>query len=150
MNTLKVRSLVNNDPNLSNHSLGSPCLQVGVSSSPLGYREPNNDETSVTTFLDSLLPFIHDQNSTVQLHVYLGKYVINPSTDDGEASSSHYLVEGAGKEFAWSRVLGIEHSLVKTRSAWKKSATFSSLENNPRIATDGGALRALKALSREK
>ena len=84
------------------------------------------------------------------MHVYLGKYVINPSTDDGEASSSRYLVEGAGKEFAWSRVLGIEHSLVKTRSAWKKSATLSSLESNTRTTTDGGALRALKALAWEK
>jgi hypothetical protein len=71
----QVHSLVTIDTTLSDHSHGSPCPQVGVSSSPPGYREPDDDETSLTVVLDSLLPFIRDQDSTVQLPVYLGKSV---------------------------------------------------------------------------
>jgi hypothetical protein len=69
------------------------------------------------TVLDSLLPFIRDQNSTVQLPVFLGKSVINPVVGDEEASCLCSIVEKGGKEFAWSRGLGLEYSPVKTRSA---------------------------------
>jgi hypothetical protein len=86
------------DPSLSNHSLGSPCPQFGISSSPPGYREPDDEETSLTVVLDSLLPFIRDQESTVQLPVYLGKSVINPTAGEGEASCLHaLLLKGLGR-----------------------------------------------------
>jgi hypothetical protein len=60
------------------------------------------------------------------------------------------LAAGEGKEYAWSRGLGIEHSPIKTRSARKKSATLSSLDSTTPSTSDGGALRAVKALAWEK
>jgi hypothetical protein len=92
---LTVPSLVTTVPSPSDHTLGSPCPPIGVSSSPPGYREPKEDETSLNAVLDSLLPFIRDQNSTVQLPVYLGKSVLDPATCDGEANSSCPHAEGA-------------------------------------------------------
>jgi hypothetical protein len=100
-------------------SPGASQLSIGLPSSPPGYREPDNEETSLSTVLDSLIPFIRDTNSTVQLLVYLGKSVIDPIAGKGEACCSRSTTVGAGKEFAWSRGLGIEHSSVKTRSTQK-------------------------------
>jgi hypothetical protein len=99
--------------------------------------------------LDSLIPFIRDQNSSVQLPVFLGKSVITPSVGDVEASCSCSLDEKGGKEFAWSRGLGLEYSPVKTRSARKKSFVESQV-TIPGTSTDCGALRALKALAQAK
>jgi hypothetical protein len=45
----------------------------------------------------------------------------------GEASCSRSSDVKAGKEYAWSRGLGIEHSPIKTRSARKKSTLDSSI-----------------------
>jgi hypothetical protein len=68
--------------------------------------------------LDSLIPFIRDTNSIVKLPVYLGNIVYDSSSGGG-ASTSRTHTEGAGKEFAWSRGLGIEHSPIKTQSSRK-------------------------------
>jgi hypothetical protein len=91
--------------------VGSPTLP--------GYHEPEDDEPSLHAVLDSLLPFIHDPNSSVQLPVYLGNSVIDPGVKSGESSKTCSLAEGVGKEFAWSRGLGIDYSPVKMRSARK-------------------------------
>jgi hypothetical protein len=138
------------EPSLSNHSHGSPCPHFEISSSPHSYRDPNDEETSLTTVLNSLLPFIRDQESTTHLSIYLGKFVINPPAGVGEASCLCSIVEGVGKDFFWSRGLGLEHSSVKTRSALKKSTILSSLETNTCTTTEGGALRELKALAQAK
>jgi hypothetical protein len=61
----------------------------------------------------------------------------------------HSAIE-ARKEYAWSQGLGIEHSPIKTRSARKKSTLDSSTVSVPQSSTEGGALRALKALARSK
>jgi hypothetical protein len=58
--------------------------------------------------------------------------------------------EKVGKEYAWSRGLGVETSPIKTRSSRKKS-TLATVDPSGQISsTDGGALRALKALARKK
>jgi hypothetical protein len=73
----------------------------GVSSSPppSGYREPEEDDTSLHAVLDSLLPFIRDPNSSVQLPVYLGNSVIRSANCVGEASLLVHMLKGQGKSF---------------------------------------------------
>jgi hypothetical protein len=60
------------------------------------------------------------------------------------------LVGEGGKEFVWSRGLGIELSPVKTRSARKKTSTVLKEDYVSHLPTDGRALRDLKALARSK
>jgi hypothetical protein len=60
------------------------------------------------------------------------------------------LVGEGGKDFSWSRGLGIELSLVKTRSARKKTCTELKEDYASHFPTNGRALRALKALERTK
>jgi hypothetical protein len=68
---------------------------------------------------------------------------------DAEASGSRTLDDKGGKDFAWSRGLGLEYSPIKTRSAHKKSFVESQA-SIPVTSMDCGALRACKALVREK
>jgi hypothetical protein len=86
----------------------------------------------------------------VKLPVYLGKSVIDDVATKGEANCSWSSAIEAGKEYAWSRGLGIEHSSIKTKSARKKMTLDSSIVSVPQTSTEGGALRALKALARSK
>jgi hypothetical protein len=55
------------------------------------------------------------------------------------------------KDYTWSRGLGIEYYLVKTRSAQKKNMDTTTL---PTVtcpsSSDCWALREIKALAREK
>jgi hypothetical protein len=55
-----------------------------------------------------------------------------------------------GKEFSWSRGLGIEHSPLKIRSARKKASIENVVEPTLQVSIDGGAHRALKALACSK
>jgi hypothetical protein len=153
-------------PDYVPHLVSSPnCIdqsQVIISSSsPLPWsdgtgvvpscRESEENDSSLSVVLDSLLPFIRDNKSIVPLPVYLGKFVYDDPIGGGKANTSGTRVEGTGKEFAWSRGLGIEHSPIKTRSSRKKLAgvTNQTCDIDP-SATDCGALRAMKALAREK
>jgi hypothetical protein len=85
-----------------------------------GFRESEDEESNLTAVLDSLIPFIRGNESTVKLPVFLGKLEQIPETSLGDASGKSTEGGVNGKEFAWSRGLGIEHSPVKTRSARKK------------------------------
>jgi hypothetical protein len=87
-----------------------------------GCRESKDNDSSLSDVLDSLLPFIRDQKSTIPLPVYLGKAVFEDSTGGDKPDTTVSRIEGSGKEFAWSRGLGIEHSPIKTRSSRKKLA----------------------------
>jgi hypothetical protein len=78
-----------------------------------GFRESEEDDSTLSVVLDSLIPFIRDTNATVKLPVYLGKVVHVSNSGEGDGTS-HTHTEGAGKEFSWSRGLGIEHSPIKT------------------------------------
>ena len=57
---------------------------------------------------------------------------------------------GSGKEYVCSCGLGIEHLPIKTRSTRKKYATLSSLDSVTPTTSEGGALRAVKALAQTK
>jgi len=60
------------------------------------------------------------------------------------------LVGEGGKEFAWSRGMGIELSPIKTRSASKKTSTELKEDFASHFPTNGRALRDLKASTRTK
>jgi len=81
-----------------------------------GYREPEIGESSLGVVLDSLVPDYRETQSPTPLPVYQGRTVIGKKGIGGEASSSEQREKGSGKEYAWSRGLGIEFSLVKTMS----------------------------------
>jgi hypothetical protein len=56
-----------------------------------------------------------------------------------------------GKDFAWSRGIGLELSPIKTRSCRKKlSQAVVKTTKIDSYSNDNGPLRAMKALAREK
>jgi hypothetical protein len=92
-----------------------------------GYQESQEGDSSLSTVLDSLIPYLRDNSDPTPLPTYLGNRVVNPSSiigDLGEASNSE---TEPVKTYAWSRGLGIEYSPIKTRSTRKKmQATVNS------------------------
>jgi len=113
----------------------------------LGYRETKEDDPTLNVVLDSLIQFIQENNTSIKLPIYSGKAVIC-SAKGLEANSSELHNEGSGKEYAWSRGLGIEHSPIKTQITQKKLVVLATniVESTP-SSTDCGPLRALKALA---
>jgi hypothetical protein len=76
---------------------------------------------------------------------------VDDSFVGGKPNASTSRVEGTGKEVAWSRGLGIEHSPIKTRSFGKKLPGVTNQTCVDDSSTmDCGALRAMKALARGK
>jgi hypothetical protein len=49
-----------------------------------GFRESEEDESTLSVVLDSLIPFIRDTNTSIKLPTYMGKAIIDPSSDSGE------------------------------------------------------------------
>jgi len=82
----------------------------------LGYREPEEDESSLIIVLDSSIPFIRDNNAPLKLPTYLGKAIHDPAVQS-EATSSKTLPAREGKEFTWYRGIGLELSPIKTQSS---------------------------------
>jgi hypothetical protein len=70
---------------------------TSLPSTPPGYREPKDEESSLSAVLDSLIPFIRGNDSNVQLPVYLGKSIIDDVAGKGEASCSRSSDVEAGK-----------------------------------------------------
>jgi len=118
--------------------------------SPPGYREPKEDASTLSAVLDLFIPFLHGSEAYVPLPTFLGKKPIDPGVERGQANTSSVPATEGGKEFSWSRGLGIELSPIKTRSARKKSSFDLKVDPAPILPTDGKALRELKALARTK
>jgi hypothetical protein len=115
-----------------------------------GCRESEVDDSMLSVVLDSLIPFIRDSNDTLLLPTYLGKAILEPSMGNGTSTPLKHP-ERVGKEFSWSRGIGIEHSPIKTRSLRKKLAGLSKQSIDTVLpSTDSGALRAMKSLARAK
>jgi hypothetical protein len=58
----------------------NPYLSPPISSEPIvepGYREPEEDESSLNTVLDSMLPFFQDKKGSIKLPTYRGKALID-------------------------------------------------------------------------
>jgi hypothetical protein len=95
-----------------------------------------------------LIPFLKDNNDVVKLSTYRGK-AKNYNADGGFLFKTSPIRNG--KEFAWSRGLGMELSPLKTRSSRKKLAQTSTLLLSLcHPITELGPLRALKSLARAK
>jgi len=126
-------------------------LDDSVRASPIlpGYKEAEEGDSSLSAALDSLLPSLIAPFDSEPLPIFLGKEALDPKVDTG-SSSSHALVKGS-KAFSWSRDIGSELSPVKTCSSQKKHMGLS-IQSNDNVPTspDTGALRAMKALVREK
>jgi hypothetical protein len=128
----------------------SPTLSV-FEANLQGCRESEVDDEALLAVFDSLLPSARDKDPPIPLPVFLGKEVVDETPGGELASSSKPNPVGKGKEYAWSRGLGIEISPIKTRSSRKKLEGGLVLSEGKDITTsDSGALRALKALAREK
>jgi hypothetical protein len=116
-----------------------------------GYQESQEGDSSLSTVLDSLIPYLRDNCDPNPLPTYLGNRVVIPSSiigDLGEASNSE---TEPVKAYAWSRGLGIEYSPIKTRSTRKKlQATVNSPSIVDPSSSESGALRAVKDLARAK
>jgi hypothetical protein len=67
-----------------------------------GYREPEEDESSLNSVLDSMIPFIKDNKDAIKLPTYQGKALQDPSSlSEATTSNSHSARDG--KDYAWSR-----------------------------------------------
>ena len=137
-------------PDVSSHIPRSSQPEPELPTNLPSYRELEHEESNLTTVLDSLIPFIRGNDSTIKLSVFIGNLETVLETELGDYSGKSTNIREARKEFAWSRGLSIEHSPVKTRSARKKASIEKVVEPSLRSSTDGGALRALKALTRSK
>jgi hypothetical protein len=88
-----------------------------VESVPIpGCRESEEDDTSLSAVLDSLIPYLRDNNPPTKLPTYFGNAIFDPSTITGEISTTTTILVETTKDYSWSRGLGIEYSPIKTRS----------------------------------
>jgi hypothetical protein len=82
-----------------------------------GYREAEEDDSSLSAVLDSILPSFNVNRNPEPLPIFLGKKVIDIKLDIGSSSSQ---TGKGGKAFTWSQGLASEISPIKTRSSCKK------------------------------
>jgi hypothetical protein len=129
----------------------SPTIPVVVESRvEPGYRESEENAHSLNLVLESMIPFLKDNDDAIKLPTFVGRNCIDLA-ESSEAASSKTKLERQGREFAWSRGIGTEISPIKTRSC-RKLLTQNSVkitETTP-SSSDTGPLRALKALARSK
>jgi hypothetical protein len=70
-NPNRIPSLEPSFPSLSTCIPGTSQLMTSHSTSPPGYRELEDEESSLSVVLDSLIPFIRGNDANVQLPVIL-------------------------------------------------------------------------------
>jgi hypothetical protein len=118
----------------------------------LGCREFELGDSDLGIFLESLVPSIKEVQSPINLPTYKGRSVYHRPKPDGGVGSLGTIVGATGKEFMWSKGLGMETSPIKTRSARKnKEASRLIFEgSNLPVIIELGVLRGLKSLAREK
>jgi hypothetical protein len=115
------------------------------------YQESEEGESTLSAVLDSLIPYLRDTSDPIPLPTFLGNRMVTPSGTLGELDEASNTELEPVKAYAWSRGLGIEYSPIKTRSTRKKQQekVISTAVVDPSTA-ESGALRAVKALAREK
>jgi len=104
------------------------------------------------TRISHLTPTFVEMMHLVPIPTYLGKsHIICDSRDLPSSSHRENFFNPIGKDFSWSRGLGIETSPIKTRSAQRK--TRSSVTHPTVTSTDTsdlGVLRGIKSLARSR
>jgi hypothetical protein len=118
----------------------------------LGCRESELGDSDLGIVLESLVPSIKEVQSPINLPIYRGRSVYHRPEPDGGSGSSGTLVGATGKEYTWSKGLGMETSPIKTRSARKKKEASRLISEGSHLSVinEFGALRGLKALARAK
>jgi len=127
--------------------LASPSLPVFVESGvELRYRESKEDDHSLNLVMESMIPFIKDNDDAITLPTFVGRKCID-TAESSEAAISKLKIERQGREFAWSRGIGTEISPIKTRSCQNllTQNSVKIIETTP-STSDIGPLRELKAL----
>ena len=114
------------------------------------FREPEENESTLNNVLDSLIPFLKDNEEAIKLPIFKGKAPLSPSSLAKTSTSN--LKSKKARDFAWSRGLSIELSPLKTRSTRKKLAQSSIplIETITPSSSETRPLRALKALASAK
>ena len=117
-----------------------------------GCRESDLGDTNLGTVLESFVPFIKEVQSHITLTTYKGRSVYHRPEPDGRAGSLGSLVGVSRKEYTSSKGLGLETSLIKTRSVRKKKETSGLITEGTHlpIIFEIGALRGLKSIARVK
>ena len=101
--------------------------------------------------LDTLVPTYRETLSPTPIPTYQGRSVVRRVGSVGDTGTFERSGEGSGKEFTWSRGLGMDISPIKTRSARKKEVSdYTTPVTLTTNNTDNGALRSMKSLAREK
>jgi hypothetical protein len=104
------------------------------------------------TGISHLTPTFVEMMHLVPIPTYLGKsHIICDSRDLPSSSHCDNSFDPVGKDFSWSRGLGLETSPIKTCSARRK--TRSSVTHPTVTSTDTsdlGALRGIKSLARSR
>lgn len=116
-----------------------------------GLSESKPGDSTLGIVQETLILSYKEALSPIPLPTFLGNSVLKPETSSAVLGCFENLGLDFGKEYTWSRGLGYEHSLIKTRSARRKEgplAAFSVDFIPPH--SDIGVLRGMKSLARAK
>ena len=109
-------------------------------------------DNSIGEVLETLVPSYREALSPIQLPTFLGRTVYHRPVSEGGSRQSGPTGETSGKEYTWSKGLGLEISPIKTRSARKRKEELVHLfaKSHLPIICENKALRGMKDLAREK
>jgi hypothetical protein len=130
----------------------SPTTESDKASSFLtGFRELELGENSLGVVLDSLVPTYKGILQLVPIPTFQGRSVVSTEGSSHTNGLLKRLGEGSLKDFSWTRGLGLEISLIQTRSDRKNPLLFLRHQiYNFVITSDIGAHRGMKSLVRVK
>jgi hypothetical protein len=107
-------------------------------------------EASLNKIMSSI-GIVREVVSPVHFPIFSNRDEVTDGAQGSSVSNLSIPANSKEKSFAWSRGLGMELSLIKTRSAWKRAGPTPSTATISIMSTgDLGALRGLKALARAK
>jgi hypothetical protein len=109
-------------------------------------------DSAIGEVLETLVPTYRGALSPIQLPISLGRKVYHRSTSEGGFELSGSKGVNLGKDYTWSKGLGVDISPIKTRSVRKRKEKLDLLpdETHLPVIVEYGVLRGMKALAREK
>jgi hypothetical protein len=108
-------------------------------------------ESSLGVVLESLVPDYREITSPLPIPTYQGNSIYKGLMGMILRQAIFRKVDFSGKEYSWSRGLGLEVSPIKMRSARKKNLLNTTLPvTQTNSLSENGALRGMKSLAREK
>jgi hypothetical protein len=115
-------------------------------------RDSAPGDTTLGNILNTLVPTYKETLLPVPLPTFQGRSLIHRENLVSSSSTPcDNSGDTSGKDFSWSRGLGLESSPIKTRSAQKKANSAITLPiTSTSDSSDLGALRGIKALARSR